>query len=198
MSDDEEISIDEVVNRIIKLNDHLNRFWTNAEGWAPVEAGKLLSKSRLDWQVSLSKTLKIWFNESNSGNNDGRLILAWVNLGSLVEGTMKLCLSVLYMEYQEDSEAIKNNKGIVKDPDILELEKMRHFFKKRIWGRGDEHWDAWIEKIQKRRNAVHAFKNTDIETFKEFFVEVRKYLEFLQRIDEQLPYPDEIYRPEEY
>jgi hypothetical protein len=189
MSDHEEISIDEIVNRIITLNDRLNRFWTKAEGWAPAEAGQLLSKSRLDWQVSLSRTLKIWFDESSSGNEDGRLILAWVNLGSLVEGTMKLCLSVWYNDYQKDSEAIKNKKGALKDPDILELEKMRHFFKKRIWGTVDEHWDAWIEKIQKRRNAVHAFKDTDIGTFDEFFVDVRKYLEFLQRIDEQLPYP---------
>ncbi|WP_156918451.1 hypothetical protein [Bradyrhizobium sp. Cp5.3] len=51
------LSLDEVVQRIIKLNDGLQKFWSKSHGWAPVEAAGLLSKSRLDWQVSLSETL---------------------------------------------------------------------------------------------------------------------------------------------
>ena len=84
------------------------------------------------------------------------------------------------------------------DPDSLEFERMRHFFKKRIWGNGDEEWDSWIEKIQKRRNAVHAYQDRDIGSFDEFFVDVRRYLEFLRRINDQLPYPDEIFPPRDH
>ncbi|WP_176494699.1 hypothetical protein [Anaerocolumna aminovalerica] len=42
----------EIVNSIISLNKHFNEFWSNAQGWAPVDAAGLLSKSRLDWQKS--------------------------------------------------------------------------------------------------------------------------------------------------
>jgi hypothetical protein len=101
------MSIDEVVDRIVTLNDRLRHFWMKADGWAPIEASRLLSKSRLDRQVSLSRCLKIWFAEPNPDNESGQLILAWVNLGSLVEGTMKLFLSVYYMDYQNDKDTIK-------------------------------------------------------------------------------------------
>lgn len=191
----EKLSINEVVNRIVTLNDGLRRFWTKADGWAPIEASQLLSKSRLDWQVSLSNCLKIWFAEPLPDDRSGRLILAWINLGSLVEGTMKLFLSVWYNTYKKAVEAIKK-KGRLVDPDSLQLELMRQFFRKKIWRKGDE-WDEWIQHIQQRRNAIHAYKSRNIGTFDEFFVDMRRYLEFLRYINSRLPYPDDMYIPTE-
>lgn len=195
MSEIEEMPIDEVVSRIVKINDGLRYFWTNAGGWAPIEAAQLLSRYRLDWQVSLSRSLKIWLAESIPDEKNGRLILAWANLGSLVEGTMKLFLSVHYLDYMNDIEAIKEKNGNLIDPDVLYLERMRHFFKKRIWSARDYDWDTWIQKIQQRRNAIHAYKHKDIGTFDEFFIEVRQYLIFLREINSGLSYPDNVYGP---
>ena len=188
-----EMSIVEVMDRIVTLNDDLRQFWTKADGWAPIEAAELLSKSRLDWQVSLSICLKIWASEPLPDDENGRLILAWANLGSLVEGSMKLLLSVFYKNYKDDVEAIKNN-GKLRDPDGLRLELMRHFFRKRIWG---DEWDVWIQHIQLRRNAIHAYENRDIGTFTEFFDDVRRYLEFIRYINSRLPYPDYMFVPRE-
>ncbi len=193
MAELKEMSIEEVKDRIVKLNDGLRQFWTKADGWAPIESAQLLSKSRLDRQVSLSVCLKIWLSEPPPDDENGRLILAWTNLGSLVEGTMKLLLSVFYNNYKDDVEAIKN-KGKLIDPDGLQLESMRKFFKKKIWG---EEWDVWILHIQQRRNAIHAYKNRDIGTFNEFFDDVRRYLEFIRHINSRLPYPDYMYVPRE-
>ena len=190
------MSNETVVNHIVTLNNGLRQFWTKAEGWAPIEAAQLLSISRLDWQVSLSNCLKIWLNESNHDDQDGLLILAWVNLGSLIESSMKLFLSVYYKDYKNDIEAIKK-KGDLIGPDNLQLEQMRQFFKKRIW-KENKYWDAWILKIQQRRNAVHAYKNRNIGNFDEFFAEVRNYLIFLRYINNQLPYPDDLYQPREF
>ncbi|MCT2537258.1 hypothetical protein NC661_14625 [Aquibacillus koreensis] len=44
----------EVVDKIIELNKDVKDFWSEALGCAPIEASNLLSKSRLDWLVSLS------------------------------------------------------------------------------------------------------------------------------------------------
>ncbi|MBP2132630.1 hypothetical protein J2128_000551 [Methanomicrobium sp. W14] len=126
--------------------------------------------------------------ESSVDENNGRLILAWVNLGSLVEGTMKLFLSVWYEDYKKDIDAIRH-KGDLIDPDSLSLDKLREFFKKKIWVKDGDDWDTWILKIQRRRNAIHAYKNRDIGTFEEFYYDVRVYLKFLLRINNQLLYP---------
>jgi hypothetical protein len=199
MSDPTDMPIDEVVNRIITLNDGLRHFWSKMDaGWAPIEAAQLLSRSRLDWQVSLSKCLKKWLVEFSVDENDGRLIMAWTNLGSLVEGTMKLFLSVYYVDYQKDVLALKKRNGNLIDPDTLDLEKMRLFFRDRFWNNENNNWDSWILHIQQRRNAVHAFKNRDIGTIEEFYDDVRKYLEFLRYINDKLPYPGEVYTPREF
>ncbi|MFZ3384871.1 MAG: hypothetical protein WA144_13190 [Candidatus Methanoperedens sp.] len=189
----EEMPIADVINRIITLNNGLRQFWKDVEGWASIEAAQLLSKSRLDLQISLSVCLKIWLLEPSPKDKDGRLILAWANLGSLVEGTMKLFLSIFYTEYKKDVEAIKN-KGKIIDPDGLQLESMRQFFRKKIWG---EDWDEWIQHIQNRRNAIHAYKSRDIGTFEEFFADVRSFLKFLRYINSRLPYPEDFYMPRE-
>lgn len=178
------------------MNNGLSNFWKGSEGWAPIEAAQLLSKSRLDWQVSLSKCLKIWLVELLLKDDSGALILAWTNLGSLVEGTMKLFLSIWYKDYEIDVEAIKK-RGKLISPDCLQIESMRHFFKKRIWKKEDKDWDRWIKHVQQRRNAIHAFRDRDIGDFDEFFSNVRIYLEFLRYINSRLPYPDGIYIPRE-
>ena len=175
----------------------MRQFWIKSDGWAPIDAAKLLSKSRLDWQVSLSRCLKNWIEEPNSDEESGQLILAWVLLGSLVEGTMKLFLSVYYADYKHDIEAIKK-KGDLIDPDSLQLEEMRQYFRKSVWREEDGDWDSWILKIQQRRNAVHAFKNRDIGNFDDFFDDVRKYRKFLHYINDRLPDPDDLYKPREF
>lgn len=193
MPDPNNMPIEKVIERIIILNEGLKKFWTSAESWAPIESAKLLNKSRLDRQVSLSHCLKIWIATSSAESQDGRLILAWANLGSLIEGSMKLFLSVWYETYKTDVDVIKR-KGKLQNPDGLQIELLRLFFKKRIW---DSKLDAIIQSIQQRRNAIHAFKDQNIGTKDEFFYHVRAYLNILRYINFRLPYPDGIYIPRE-
>lgn len=183
------ISNEEAIERIIKINTELNEFWSSSKGWAPIKAAELLNNSRLDWQVSLSKCLKLWIKKALS-NDSGFLILAWVNLGSLVEGTMKLFLSVHYETYKKDIRVIKKNRNI-QNPDCLTLEPLRIFFNEHVWDKAtdEKEWNDWILHIQQRRNAIHAYKNRDIGNFDEFFIDVHKYMVFLQNLNDRLPYP---------
>lgn len=205
-------SQEETVQRIINLTEGLTKFWESSQGWAPIESAELLTKSRLDWQASLARQLKLFLSDQLQ-TESGALILAWVTLGSLTEGTMKLFLSVWYEHYQAeniktDIKAIKDNKGNLIEPDNMVLEKLRVFFAKRIypdWVRknwkdqGEIDWINWILIIQQRRNAIHAFKDRDIGTFGEFHNEVKNYLVFLRKLTDTFPYPDdEMYKPREY
>lgn len=188
-----DIPINEVVKRIVNFNCSLGDFWMNAKGWAPEEAANLLSRSRLDWQKPLSYCLYQWLEDSTNEDSDGRLILAWSNLGSLIEGTMKLLLGVYYKDYLDDPKPVKEN-GKLAEPDTLMLDQIRQFFKRRIWNEKDL-WDEWISHIQQRRNAIHAFKDREIGTFEEYQNDLRIYLDLLRYVTHQIPYPDEIYRP---
>lgn len=174
------------------MNTRLAKFWSNSHGWAPKDAAELMSKSRLDRQVSLSYCLRRWFKKNiPKPSKEGSLILAWANLGSLIEGTLKLFLAVYYEDYKIDIEALKHKTGKIKAPDILVLEEVKTFFKKKqIF---DDKWIKYIEYVQQKRNAIHAFKDRDIGSYGDLRKCVKKYLELLQEINSRLPYPDDIY-----
>ncbi len=83
-------TLDEVVSEIIRNHEGVANDWKNLTGWAPANAAALLDASRLDWLASLAHTLRLWTTtKPNQEEHDGQLILAWANLGSLLEGTMK-------------------------------------------------------------------------------------------------------------
>lgn len=209
-SDISRYSTEEVVQRIIKLTESLTDFWKSAEGWAPLEAAQLLTKSRLDWQASLARQLKLFLLPEEK-KESGALILAWTTLGSLTEGLLKLFLSIYYKDYQgeqvkTDIKTIKDRNDSLIEPDVLVLEKLKVFFAKRIFtpelvaiglSRGEVDWIQWITKIQHRRNAIHAFQDKDIGTFDEFHGDLKNYLMLMRKINGMVPYPDEIYEPTE-
>ena len=109
-----------------------------------------------------------------------------------------LFLSVWYDSYKNGVDTI-TKRAVIQDPDGIgiKLEDLRIFFKKNIWHQDDD-WDAWIARIQFRRNAIHAFKDRNIGTHAELIADIQRYRIFLHRINGQLPYPDDIFIPTEY
>lgn len=197
-----EMSVYEVVKRIETLNLGLARFWTEAHGWAPIEAAGLLGKSRLDWQASLSSSLRLWLPTPPASLSDGELILAWTNLGSLIEGTLKLMLSVFYENYRQDIDKLKkagafhHKKQEPVSPDNLSLDVLRKYVRERELVGTDG--DTLIELVQKRRNAIHAYQDRPIGNDQEFQGAVRSYLVMLHAVNNRLPYPDDIYAPRDF
>lgn len=189
-------SILEVIDRIVSKNQGIAEFWGTG-GWAPLEAAGLLSRSRLDRQVSLSRTLSLFVRPAATASTldaDGKLILGWTNLGSLVEGSLKWFLSVYFQTYQADINALRDLGGDVRDPDGATLEPLRVFFQRSVWTSSDN-WDTWVREVQQRRNAIHSYKHRDIGTLDELEASIRVYYDFIQELDGRVPYPDEVYRP---
>jgi hypothetical protein len=179
-------SHESVISDIISKNKEIRDFWSNAHGWAPNEAAELLAKARLDWQISLSYCLRLWLDAPSDDDVEGRLILTWANLGSLVEGTMKFFLSV----HEADYSNAPHTRGKNKKPcyiDVLQFEELKQFFNQNITSM--KKWNCWLTKIQQRRNAIHAYKDRDIETINDFFKELGEYLDFLEDLEGGIPYP---------
>lgn len=186
------IPLTETIARTTHLIQGMMGFWKEAHGWAPLEAAELLNKSMLEWQSSLAEQLAAW----RGTLTEGQLILAWANIGALVEGQMKLLLSVYYQDYLSDAYAIKKN-GHTEAPDGVTLEPLILFFKRKIWS-PEENWEPWVRMVQQRRNAIHAFKAKTIGTTDEFHTALGTLLEFVRFINGRLPYPDGYYAPREY
>ena len=182
----DDLPIEDVVDKICKLNEGIQKFWSNCKGWAPAEAAELLGEVRLDWQSDLSRCLRLWISKDNSEVSNGNLILAWTNLGSLIEGSLKLLLSVYLKDYLADLQGAKDagsltKGGTPKSPEVLRLQQLKIFFRKK--GFLGEGGDALVDLVQARRNTVHAFKSTEIGTQSEFEFAVRGYFILLRNIN---------------
>lgn len=183
--DEVRIAIEEIVDI---YRDH-QYFWRNAAGWAPDEAETILSRSRLDWLQALSESLYTWIEVyRTSTDNEGKLILAWTNLGALLEGGIKLFLSVYMINYSQSKHRYLDKKNKLIEPDVLPLEKLKVFLQKEeIF---EMKWYPFISLIQERRNAIHAYKHREIGTWTEFYHSIKELRTFTQEIKDRLPYPD--------
>jgi hypothetical protein len=169
---------------IIKLTERWYGFWSRPDGWAPASAAKLLSASRLDLQVQLACCLRDWGGPER--DSDAHLVLAWTNLGALVEGAMMLTCCVFYNDYLRDAEEALQERS----PDTLSLDPLRVFFTQHVWTtKQAARWDPWILRLQHRRNTIHAFRRRDLGDFGEFANYVGEYYELMRDIDDRLPYP---------
>lgn len=112
-----EYNANELCRRIATLTRNIMTFWSSANGWAPIDTANLLSRSMLEWQMSLAQSLTRWPSTDSTGD----LILAWANLGALVEGQLKLFLCVFYDDYKRDVDGIVRKMERI-DPDTAALE----------------------------------------------------------------------------
>lgn len=176
------------INEIVEIYRDHQYFWGNAAGWAPEEAEKILTRSRLDWLHALSESLFTWTEVyRTSTDNEGKLILAWTNLGALLEGGIKLFLSVHVNQYQNSQHRFQDQKGNLIEPDVLPLEKLKVFLQKEnIF---EKKWFPFISLVQQRRNAIHAYKHREIGNWTEFYESIKKLRTFTQEIKGRLPYP---------
>lgn len=177
----------ELCHRIAALTRSIMDFWADG-GWAQSEAANLLDRSMLHWQSSLAESLSHWLDSES----DGDLILAWANLGALVEGQLKLFLCVYYHDYATDMDGIRR-RGQRIEPDGSQLEELRQFFEKRIWNVGPD-WTPFVQLVQQRRNAVHAFQHREVGSFAEWTDALRLHLSFVRDLGGSLPVPEECFK----
>jgi hypothetical protein len=177
---------DEVCKAVKRETRKIMDFWNyNSAGWAPKDVSDILARSMLEWQSSLAEALAIWLN----GNSEDELILAWANLGALVEGLLKLFLCVYLRGYRK-AERVWTRNGQLGTPDGEMLNNLQKFFADEVWTAAQRaDWDPWIERIRKRRNSIHAFRQHEIGSFEEWRQDLKIYLLLLRNLDSQMPYP---------
>jgi hypothetical protein len=168
----------ECCDEIARLTRETMTSWkVMARGWAPEAAADIIDSAMLDQQVSLAHCLRRW----DTSHSDGELILAWANLGALVEGQLKFFLT-LYIE-----DAMRSPKP-PKKVSAMRLQPLRDFYRANIWDNNlGFDWDAYVGKVQSRRNAIHAYEQKDIGSWPEWRECVITHLHFIESLSGSLP-----------
>lgn len=189
-SENDTTSLESAIDQIIASNERIQRFWTKeASGWSPTATAELLENSRMDRLVSLSHSLRLWTDPCADEDREGRLILAWANLGILVEGTMTWFLCVFENDYAK--QPMKTRTGFDLRPNRLRFEEMCRFFSEHVWIDSQRaEWDDWLANVRSFRNAVHAFNHRDIGNWNDWQDAVVRYHEFIGELDGRVPYPE--------
>src|SRR5437879_2549724 len=118
----------EVLEEVAYISADAADFWRQAHGWAPNEAADLLSSARLDWLASFSRTLRARVEEVESNPGEpADIILAWAHLRTLVEGHLKLYLTVFLTNYLAEPHVPRGKDGEPILPQALSFEKIRQF-----------------------------------------------------------------------
>lgn len=173
--DDKTVSIFKESKRVLSV-------WKECHGWAPNSAAIKMDNAMLEWMDSLTDCLSIW-NEKGNDMTEGELILAYANLGDLVECWLKFFLCL----YEEDycKNPLVNKKGRI-EPEKISFESIKQYFKKNIWKEENDIFD-FIDNVQLRRNAIHSFNYRELGIAKDYLYELEKYGIFLSNLFRCLP-----------
>lgn len=161
-------------------------FWSKAQGWAPPETAEYLAEANLADLPPIAETIGLLIDDGL--DHRGNLLLAWVALGSLAETCLKWFLSVYLDDYRQDSAAVRGRKDVLLLPHGVQLERLKHFFAKRLEHVYDDHADT-IDLIQKRRNCIHVFGKGELGTPQEFERALQGFVALLDELDGCVPYP---------
>lgn len=154
--------------------------WTEYSYMTSPSTSKKFEQAVLKWLFELTESLKIWIDKGEK-LTDGELILAWTNLGSIIECWLKFFFCVYYEEYVK-APMYATNSGKKIEPENAKFDFLIKSNIGILWESVEDHEYQWIRKIQQYRNAIHAFKKRKLGTPKEFLQSIKKLETFVYHI----------------
>jgi predicted RNase H-like HicB family nuclease len=181
----------EMISEIEKTHSEIERQFGQGDNLWALGLLKPDPNVRFDRLVSLSRTLRYW---AKWPLTEGELILAWVNLGALLEGTLKGFLTV----YSDDFVGDTNNhnsvnavykkgakKNSLKHPGDLKPEDLINYF--RLQNLLSENELETVVRIRNNRNSVHALLDNKLDPQDKFVKSVEEYRSIQLKLYNQLP-----------
>ena len=166
---------------------NMSLIWKETRGIAPDSVADKLDDAMLKWMCELTDTLGIWI-EKGTSMTDGELILARINMGSLVECWLKFFYCAYYEDYLNAPHKVsKKGKEIIIEPEKMKFEDLINHSIGILWKDKNDPHCAWAKKIQNYRNAVHAFNYRDIGDAERFIADIDEYYGFVNLILGRLP-----------
>lgn len=173
-----------IIEKIKDITETNLNAWKNARGYAPDDVADKIDLIMIDWIISLTNCLNTW-NKNIENLTVGELILARANLGTLVENWLKFFI-VIYLE-SYNSNPVRNSKGKKIKPEKIRFDVLRKYYKNNILVKSGGKFNDWIQSIQTKRNAIHAFNYKEIGTNQELQNDFNSYLDFIEYLINRMP-----------
>jgi len=164
---------------IIAVNKSQVEHWTSLVHLQTIWKTKLVSNSRLHWQVSLAYSLSDNHPEKQGVESSGRKLLAWINLACLVEGTLKLYIAVCG-NTDRNLPIVDSNQQLVA-PDNVGLAVVRDYT--RDTAMLSDEMTRFVGKIVKMHDLVHGYHDADLLGEEDYELAVSDYLRLLNHVD---------------
>lgn len=148
-------STDEACDLIINISAKWATFWPTSHGWAPSIAADLMTQELMDRHLEMAHALKKWPKRLLENDAQGEFVLAWVNLGSVIEGALKIYMDVFYADWLKDADA-PTKKGQKQTPNASFFDRLIQFVSKKELFKADE--IKFFEKVRDQRNLIHPMK----------------------------------------
>lgn len=184
-----------------RQTNNVTSIWKELRGFAPASVADKMDGAKLRWMSELTDTLGIWMNKGTA-MTDGELILARTNMGTLVESWLKFFYCVYYEDYIQQPKMIKSRKrgNVVIEPEKMSFETLKQFGIGILWEDQENSMYKWVDKIQRYRNAIHAFQDRDIGSPQGFMDDIESLHVFVESIISRLPLIEDFHEsyPAEY
>lgn len=191
----------DISNDLLALLKHIAEFWhQGSRGWAPQVATDSLQNIDFQRMLLLAEEFPKWY--SGEKNTEGQLLLAWVALGAIAEGSLQWFLSVYKQNYLDGPQFRRPASDIPIPPEELFFAKLIAYFEKHVWIDGRSNYDGWsvrnekaemtaiLHTIRECRNAIHCRK-TNVGSWADWRMCIRQFLSLLCELEGRVPYPDE-------
>lgn len=183
-------STDDACDLIIEVSAKWAAFWPTSHGWAPSIAADLMKQELMDRQLEMARALKNWPKRLLEEDSQGELVLAWTNLGSVIEGALKVYMCVFYSDWLNDAD-VPIKKGKRKTPDGSKIgatfNEIIYFVDDKNLFKEDE--IEFIKFVQRQRNLIHPLKMGIVKGRKQFEEAVIHTAALHHDIDLRLPDP---------
>ena len=171
---------------IIRIRTKNNEIlWEDIHGITTEDTANIMDKAMLNWLTELTNTLEIWIQKGENMTT-GELLLARVNIGSIVESWLRHFYTAYHEDYMKNP--IKDKKQKVKAPEKdLSFEELKNFSIGILWKDKNDDMYKWVDSVQHKRNAVHSYIYKDIGTPRNFLDDIDMLRKFIELIERRLP-----------
>lgn len=128
---------------IIKIRTRNNEIlWNDIHGIATAETASIMDKAMLNWLTELTNTLEIWINKGES-MTIGELLLARVNLSSIVESWLRHFYTAYHEDYMDNP--IRDHNQRIKAPEKdLSFEELKELSIGILWDDKQDKMYKWV------------------------------------------------------
>ena len=172
-------------DKLLKLTKNETLIWKKARGVAPNKTADKMDVAMLEWLNELTIALKIWIDKGHNMSS-GELILARVNMGAVVESWLKFFYCVYYDDYVKNP-ILNKNKNKTIEPENATFEDLKNFSSDKLWIDKKSTEYGWVDSVQKKRNAIHAFRYREIGSTQDFLDDITHLFNFVNKIIDQFP-----------